>query len=66
MSEENGMLRAVKLRKIRKCGHWKRRGDSIVLATIERRDRGQRKTRQTPDGMDGQHQNMGRWSGAGS
>jgi hypothetical protein len=35
VSEENGMLRAVKLRKIRKYGHWKRRGDSIVLATIE-------------------------------
>ena len=54
------------MRKIRKYGHWKTRGDSIVLATIEGETEGQRKTRQTPDGMDGQHQNMGRWSGAGS
>ena len=35
MSEEDGILRAVKLRKIRKYGHWKRSGDSIVLATLE-------------------------------
>ena len=35
VSEENVMLRAVKLREIRKCGHWKRRGDSIVMANIE-------------------------------
>ena len=35
VSEKNGMLRAVKKRKIRKYGHWKRRGDSMVLATIE-------------------------------
>ena len=35
MSEENDMLRAVKLRKIRKYGHWKRRGDSIILAKID-------------------------------
>jgi hypothetical protein len=39
LSEENGMLRAVKLREIRKYGDWERRGD--------RRDRGQRWTRQT-------------------
>ena len=30
VSEENGTLRAVKLRKIRMYGHWKRRGDSAV------------------------------------
>jgi hypothetical protein len=46
--------------KIRKYGHWKRRGDSIVFSHNRRRDRGQRKTRQTPDGMDGHHQNMER------
>ena len=29
------MLNEVKRRKIRKNRHWKRRGDSVVLATIE-------------------------------
>ena len=33
--EDQGMLQEVQKRKIRKYGHWKRRGDSIVLATIE-------------------------------
>ena len=32
---ELSMLEQVKKRKTRKYGHWKRRGDSLVLATIE-------------------------------
>lgn len=35
IGEEQGMVAEVKKRKIRKYGHWKRRGSSIVLATIE-------------------------------
>ena len=35
VSEDRGMLNEVKKRKIRKFGHWKRRGDSVVLMTIE-------------------------------
>ena len=35
IAEEKGMLNHVKERKLKKYGHWKRRGDSLVLATIE-------------------------------
>jgi len=35
VTEERGMLNEVKMRKIRKYGHWKRRGASLVLTTIE-------------------------------
>jgi hypothetical protein len=35
VTEEHSMLQEVKRRKIRKYGHWKRRGESLVLATIE-------------------------------
>ena len=33
--EERCLFKEVKKRKIRKYRHWKRRGDSMVLATIE-------------------------------
>ena len=56
-------LRAVELRKIRKYGHWTRRGDSIVLDTIEGETEGKgRRGRRRMEWMD----NMGRWSGAAS
>ena len=32
---EDGLLEQIKRRKIAKCYHWKRRGDSLVLCTIE-------------------------------
>jgi len=35
VSEERSMLAEVKKRKIGKYGHWKRRGKSMVLASIE-------------------------------
>ena len=35
VSEQLGMLREVRRRKIRKYSHWKRRGESMVLASIE-------------------------------
>ena len=35
IAAEQGMLEEVKQRKLRKYDHWKRRGDSLVLATIE-------------------------------
>ena len=60
VSEEDGMLRAVKLRKIRKYGHWKRRGDSIVLATIEGETEGKgRRGRRRMEWMD----NIKTWEG---
>ena len=40
VSVEHGMLQEVKKRKIRKYGHWKRRGESLVLATIEGETKG--------------------------
>ena len=33
--EEESLLEMVKRRKLRKYDHWKRRGDSLVLATVE-------------------------------
>ena len=33
--EEHGLLREVKRRKMRKYRHWKRRGESLVLASVE-------------------------------
>ena len=33
--EEEGILEHIKKRKLAKYGHWKRRDDSLVLATIE-------------------------------
>ncbi|XP_063596230.1 uncharacterized protein LOC134773083 [Penaeus indicus] len=33
--EEQGIMQEIKRRKIQKYGHWKRRGESLVLATIE-------------------------------
>ena len=33
--KEKGLLAMVKIRKVRKFEHWKRRGDSVVLAAIE-------------------------------
>ena len=33
--ENEGLLEMVKKRKLAKYDHWKRRGDSLVLATIE-------------------------------
>ena len=35
VKEDEGLLTQVKKRKISKYGHWKRRGESLVLATIE-------------------------------
>jgi len=35
VSEERSMLAEVRKRKIRKYGHWKRQGESMVLASIE-------------------------------
>ena len=35
IAAEQGMFQEVKQRKLRKYDHWKRRGDSLVLATIE-------------------------------
>ena len=33
--KEHGLLREVRRRKIRKCRHWKRRGESLVMASVE-------------------------------
>ena len=33
--EEHGLLREVRRRKIRKYRHWKRRGESLVMASVE-------------------------------
>ena len=53
VSEEDGTLRALKLRKIRKYGHWRRRGDSIVLAMIEGETEGKgRRGRRRMEWMD--------------
>ena len=35
LSEEKGILEQIKYRKLSKYCHWKRRSDSVVLATIE-------------------------------
>ena len=35
VTEQQGMLQQVKRRKLQKYGHWKRRSNSLVLATIE-------------------------------
>ena len=35
VNEEDGLLEKVKEGKLRKYGHWKRRPDSLVIATIE-------------------------------
>ena len=35
VTAEQGMLEEVRRRKLKKYGHWKRRGESLVLATIE-------------------------------
>jgi len=43
VSEERSMLAEVRKRKIRKYGHWKRRGESMVLASIEEETDGKRK-----------------------
>jgi len=43
VSEEISMLAEVRKRKIRKYGHWKRRGESTVLAFIEGETDGKRK-----------------------
>ena len=49
VQEKEGMVEEIKKRKLRKYGHWKRREDSMVLATVEgeiegRKRRGRRKT----------------------
>ena len=62
--KKNGMLRAVKLRKIREYGHWKRRGDSIVLATIEGETEGKgRRGRRRMEWMDNIKHGKDEWSG---
>jgi len=43
VSEERSMLVEVRKSKIRKYGHWKRRGESMVLASIEGETDGKRK-----------------------
>ena len=43
VSEEGSMLAEVRKRKIRKYGHWKRRGASMVLASIEGETGGSRR-----------------------
>lgn len=35
VTAESGMLAEVKRRKLRRYGHWKRRGGGLVLTTIE-------------------------------
>ena len=43
VEKHQGMLAEVRRRKIRKYGHWKRRGESVVLATVgETESRGRR------------------------
>jgi len=43
VSKERSMLAEVRKRKIRKYGHWKRRGESIVSGSIEGETDGKRK-----------------------
>jgi len=45
VSEERSMLAEVIKRKIRKYGHWKRQGESMVLASIKGETDGKRKRR---------------------
>jgi len=59
------MLAEVRKRKIRKYGHWKRRGESMVLASIEGETDGKRKRgRQKMEWMENIITCMGRvgWS----
>ena len=49
---QQGMLQEVRKRKIRKFGHWKRRGESVVLASIEGETQGRgRRGRRKVDWM---------------
>jgi len=46
VSKERSVLAEVRKRKIRKYGHWKRRGESMVLESIERETDGKREKKE--------------------
>ena len=60
VSENKGLLAAIKRRKLAKYGHWKRRPKSLVLATIEGEIQGKNKQGRRKTGW---IDNIREWSG---